>query len=339
MPGVERPIVVTMGEPAGVGAELLIKSWHRKRADGPAFVAIDDPERLTSAADILELVTPIQAVANCAAGAANFANALPVLVEPLAVPPTPGIPNSENAPTVIRSIERAVELVRKGAASAVVTNPIHKKCLYESGFAFPGHTEFLGALAGLDQPPVMMLAAPGLRVVPVTVHVALAEVPARLTSDAIVHAGSVTARALREDFGIAAPRLAVAGLNPHAGEAGSLGREDIEIIAPAIASLTELGVDSFGPAPADTLFHEAARANYDAALCMYHDQALIPLKTLDFFAGVNVTLGLPFIRTSPDHGVALDIAGAGTADPASLLAAIRMAAELSTRRASSTSNE
>jgi 4-hydroxythreonine-4-phosphate dehydrogenase len=250
----------------------------------------------------------------------------------LAKPVSPGRPDPANAPSVIEAITKAVALVRSSRAGGLVTNPIQKETLYAAGFAYPGHTEYLGFLAKVKH-PVMMLAGPELRVVPVTIHLSLAEALAALTTSAIVAAGRVTFEALRRDFGIAHPRLAVAALNPHAGEAGSMGREEIEIIAPAVKKLVALGIDARGPAPADTLFHEAARKRYDAVLCMYHDQALIPLKTLDFEHGVNVTLGLPFIRTSPDHGTALDIAGKGVASPASLIAALELAGAMAKRRA------
>ncbi len=267
-----------------------------------------------------------------AEAAAVFPRALPVLPQELAVEAEPGRPNPANAAAVIAAIERAVALVQAGEAAAVVTNPIQKETLYQAGFRYPGHTEFLAALAEIDTAPVMMLACPGLRVVPITIHLPLAEAAGALTTEAIIHAGRVTAAALATDFGIAAPRLAVAGLNPHAGEGGALGREEAEIIAPAAAALRADGIAVDGPAPADTLFHEAARRRYDAALCMYHDQALIPLKTIEFARGVNITLGLPFVRTSPDHGTALDIAGQGRADPRSLLAALETARDMARAR-------
>ncbi|MBM3541835.1 MAG: 4-hydroxythreonine-4-phosphate dehydrogenase PdxA, partial [Alphaproteobacteria bacterium] len=263
---------------------------------------------------------------------ARFRDAFPVLAEPLATPAVPGTPDSRNAPAVLRAIERAVEFARAGRAGAIVTNPIHKGVLYEAGFRHPGHTEYLAALAGGVR-PVMMLACRSLRVVPVTIHVPLARVAFALRTEDIVATGEIAAVALARDFGIAEPRLAVAGLNPHAGEGGHLGREEIEIIAPAVAALRAKGIRAEGPAPADTLFHDRARARADAVLCMYHDQALIPLKTIDFDGGVNVTLGLPFVRTSPDHGTAFDIAGKNLANPASLLAALELAAEMAAHRA------
>jgi 4-hydroxythreonine-4-phosphate dehydrogenase len=245
----------------------------------------------------------------------------------------PGLPDAANAPAVIESIRRAVALVMKGDAAAVVTNSIQKKTLYEAGFEHPGHTEFLAELAGGGARPVMMLVGAGMRVVPVTIHVSLRTALDSLTTEAIVATARITAQALDKDFGVARPRLALAGLNPHAGEEGSLGREDIEIVAPAVKALRAMGIDASGPLPPDTMFHTAARATYDAAVCMYHDQALIPLKTLAFDTGVNVTLGLPFVRTSPDHGTALNIAGKGVANPASLIEAIRLAGTMARHRA------
>jgi 4-hydroxythreonine-4-phosphate dehydrogenase len=263
---------------------------------------------------------------------AVFAQALPILHRPLAVPVVPGQPNPAHAGAVIAAIEEAVALATSGRASGVVTNPIQKASLTAAGFPHPGHTEFLGELAGLGVPPVMMLACPELRVVPVTVHEALAKAIARLTPEMIIATSRIVAAALKRDFGIVAPRLAIAGLNPHAGEAGTMGREEIDIIAPAIATLRAEGIDARGPMPPDTMFTALARPGYDAAICLYHDQALIPIKTIDMAGGVNVTLGLSIIRTSPDHGTALDIAGKGLADPASLIAAIRLAGELAQKR-------
>ena len=328
------PIALTMGEPAGIGGELALKAWKSAPC---CFFAIDDPARLGALAERLGLGVPVVAIAGPAEAEAVFPRALPVLAQELAADVEPGRPDPANAAAVIAAIERAVALVRAGEAAAVVTNPIQKETLYQAGFQYPGHTEYLAALAGIDTAPVMMLACPGLRVVPITVHLPLAEAAGALTTEAIVHAGRVTAAALATDFGVAVPRLAVAGLNPHAGEGGALGREEAEIIAPAVAALRAAlgaeGVTITGPAPADSLFHAAARARYDAALCMYHDQALIPLKTIDFARGVNITLGLPFVRTSPDHGTALDIAGHGRADPQSLLAAFETAWDMARARA------
>ncbi|MGG5818486.1 4-hydroxythreonine-4-phosphate dehydrogenase PdxA [Falsiroseomonas sp. HW251] len=319
------PLALTMGEPAGIGPEITLAAWRAVRAAGPAFFLIADPSLLPGA-PLAVIDVPEQA-------AAAFPDALPVLPLPLAVPAVPGRPDPRNAQPVIAAIERAVALAKAGRAAAVVTNPIQKSVLTAAGFPHPGHTEFLGELAGAGVLPVMMLACPGLRVVPVTIHMSLRRAAADLTTEAIVTQGRVVAAALRRDFGIAAPRLVVAGLNPHAGEDGTMGREDIEVVAPAVAALRAEGLAVRGPLPADTLFTPRARAGYDCALCMYHDQALIPVKTLDMDGGVNVTLGLSIIRTSPDHGTALDIAGKGLADPGSLIAALRMAGEMAKARA------
>jgi 4-hydroxythreonine-4-phosphate dehydrogenase len=318
-----RPLALTMGEPAGIGGEIAAKAWSRRKEGVPPFFLITDPAVVPG---------PAAVIARPAEAPDVFERALPVLPVRLLRPVTIGRPDPANAPAVIGAIERAVALVGAGEAAAIVTLPIRKETLYDAGFRHPGHTEFLAELAG-GATPAMMLVCPGLRVVPVTIHLALRDALARLTTAAIVAAGRISAAGLMRDFGIAAPRLTVAGLNPHAGEGGALGREEIEIIAPAVARLRADGIAVSGPAPADTLFHERARARYDAALCMYHDQALIPLKTIDFDRGVNVTLGLPFVRTSPDHGTALDIAGRGIASPESLVAALRLAAEMAARRA------
>jgi 4-hydroxythreonine-4-phosphate dehydrogenase len=245
----------------------------------------------------------------------------------------PAHPDPADAPAVLGAIETGVRHVLSGYAAALVTNPIHKDSLYRAGFRYPGHTEYLAALAGISEAPVMMLVCPGLRVVPVTIHLALRRAIRDLCTSAIVHAGRVTEAALQRDFGVAAPTLAIAGLNPHAGETGGLGREEIEVIEPAVAELRAAGINACGPFAADTMFHAEARRSYDAALCMYHDQALIPIKTIDFHGGVNVTLGLPFVRTSPDHGTAFAIAGRGIARAESLIAALRLAADMAARRA------
>ncbi len=326
------PLALTMGEPAGIGGEITLKTWSARAEAGlPPFFVFDDPDRLAHLARALGWQVSIAVIAAPEEAAAVFARALPVLPIALPRPVVPGKPDSANASAVIGAIAKAVDLVQRGRAAALVTNPIQKETLYAAGFSHPGHTEYLAELAG-GVTPVMMLLCRELRVVPVIVHHPLAELIALLRTETIVTAGRITADALQRDFGIARPRLAVAGLNPHAGENGTLGREEIEIIAPAAAALRAMGIDASGPAPADTLFHAAARARYDAALCMYHDQALIPLKTIDFDRGVNVTLGLPFIRTSPDHGTACDIAGKGIANPASLVAAIELAGALAKRR-------
>ncbi|HYG91439.1 MAG TPA: 4-hydroxythreonine-4-phosphate dehydrogenase PdxA [Azospirillum sp.] len=327
------PLAVTMGEPAGIGGEIVLKAWAERRDTGvPPFVVLDDPERLIRLAVRIGLDVSVRAVAGPEEAAGVFDAALPVLPLALSAPVEPGRPDPTNGAAVIASIDRAVDLVRQGRASAVVTNPIQKSALYAAGFRHPGHTEYLAHLAGLAEEPVMMLAASGLRVVPVTIHVSLREAVETLSSAAIVHCGRVTAAALTRNFGIASPRLAVAALNPHAGEGGAMGREEIDIIQPAVDTLRAVGIAATGPWPADTLFHVHARAGYDAVLCMYHDQALIPLKTVDFDTGVNVTLGLPFVRTSPDHGTALDLAGTGRASASSLVAAMRMAGEMAGRR-------
>jgi 4-hydroxythreonine-4-phosphate dehydrogenase len=318
------PLALTMGDPAGIGGELTVRAWQALRHSGPCFVGLDDPQRFTG--------IPIAEVGSAAEAAAAFAKALPVLPVRLAEPATPGHPNTANAHAVIASIERATELCLSGEASGMVTNPINKAALYDAGFAYPGHTEFLAALTGAHGRQIMMLASPDLRVVPVTVHASLRNSIGMLTTEGIVAAARTTADALRRDFGFAHPRLGIAGLNPHAGEQGALGDEETTIIAPAIAMLRAEGIDVSGPWPPDTMFTRTARARYDAAICMYHDQALIPLKTLDMDHGVNVTLGLPIVRTSPDHGTAYDIAGKGLADPSSLIAAIKLAAELAHAR-------
>ncbi|KQW72291.1 4-hydroxythreonine-4-phosphate dehydrogenase [Phenylobacterium sp. Root77] len=331
----QPPLALTLGDPAGVGPEIIVKAWNLLRASGPAFVVVGDFQALASASG--SSMRTVRRVTTTKEAVAVFADALPVLDIPLRSPVIAGQPSSTAAPAIIRWIETAVGLALSGAVSGLVTAPIAKAPLYEAGFGFPGHTEFLGELTAAAnyqgaRGPIMMLAVEGLRTTLVTVHEPLSKVGASLSVDKIVNAGLVTAQALRRDFGIAEPRLAVAGFNPHAGEDGTIGREDAEIIAPAVAALRAQGVAATGPTPADSLFHEAARARFDAAVCMYHDQALIPVKMLDFWGGVNVTLGLPIVRTSPDHGTAFDIAGRGLARPDSLIAAIRMAGEIAARR-------
>jgi 4-hydroxythreonine-4-phosphate dehydrogenase len=316
-------LALTMGDPAGIGPELTIKAWQALRQTGPAFIAITDPA-------ILAPHIPIHIVTNNHIG--DFATGLPVLPVTLATPPAPGIPDTANAASIIASIERAVRLAQAGTVAAIVTNPISKAVLRQAGFPHPGHTEFLAALTNTSGREIMMLASPHLRVVPVTIHVSLRRALDLLTTQAIIDAVRTTAHALRHDFGIATPRLAIAGLNPHAGEAGHMGDEEQHIIAPAIAALRAEGLHVTGPHPPDTMFTPAARAAYDVAICHYHDQALIPLKTLDMWNGVNITLGLPIVRTSPDHGTAFDIAGHGRANPASLIAALRMGADMGERR-------
>lgn len=327
-----RPIALTMGDPAGIGGELTLRAWQIRRDGDGCFVALDDPDRLRDLARQMRLDVPIATVAAAGEVLAEFRDALPVLPVRLAVPAQPGRPDSRNAPAVVASIERATELAARGLAGAVVTNPINKAALYDAGFAYPGHTEFLAALTGAVGKQIMMLASPELRVVPVTVHASLRRSIEMITTERIVAAARTTEAALRWEFGIPQPRLAIAGLNPHAGEQGALGDEETTIIGPAIDELRRDGMDVSGPWPPDTMFTESARERYDVAICMYHDQALIPLKTLDMIHGVNVTLGLPIVRTSPDHGTAYDIAGRGLADPSSLMAALDLAAELAARR-------
>ncbi|HEY0418662.1 MAG TPA: 4-hydroxythreonine-4-phosphate dehydrogenase PdxA, partial [Acetobacteraceae bacterium] len=320
----------TMGDPAGIGGELSLKAWLARRGAAP-FVALDDPDRLADIARFLGLDVPIRTVNAAHAAGALFPDALPVLPIRLAAPPIPGEPDPANAPAVIASIEQATRLTLAGETAAVVTNPIHKSTLYGIGFPHPGHTEFLAALT--DTPlPVMMLASPGLRVVPITVHASLARMLEMITVERITAVTRVTAQALRDHWNIPHPRIAMAGLNPHAGEDGTMGAEEITTIAPAIAQLRAEGLDVTGPFAADSLFTPEARSRYDVAMGMYHDQALIPLKTLDMHHGVNTTLGLPIIRTSPDHGTAFAIAGHGTANPTSLIAALDLAHTLATRR-------
>ncbi len=328
-----HPLAMTLGEPAGIGPDLALAVWRRRvELDLAPFYLIGDVAFLTQRAKALGLDIPITATTPEQA-AALFARALPVVPLDTPVTASPGKPDASSAPAAIASIRRAVSDVLAGRAGAIVTNPVAKNVLYRSGFAEPGHTEFLARLAqeatGKAVTPVMMLWSSELAVVPVTIHLPLKDVPMRVTTNLIVETGRIVVRDLKNRFGIAKPRLAVAGLNPHAGEEGALGEEDGAIVAPAVAQLNADGIDALGPLPADTMFNERARAGYDVALCMYHDQALIPIKTLAFDRAVNVTLGLPFVRTSPDHGTAFDIAGTGRADPSSLIAALALAARLS----------
>jgi 4-hydroxythreonine-4-phosphate dehydrogenase len=324
---------VTMGEPAGIGGEIALKAWLGRAHGVPPFYLIDDPGRLAELAESLGWPVPIRVIDGPDAALPVFGDALPVVPLGIALRARPGRPDPADAQAVVGAIEAGVRDVTSGRAAALVTNPIHKESLYRAGFSYPGHTEYLAALADAAEPPVMLLACPGLRVVPVTIHLPLKRAIKHLSAPAIVHAGRITDAALRRDFGVATPTIAVAGLNPHAGEAGALGREEIEIIEPAVAELRAAGIEVRGPLPPDTMFHPEARATFDAALCMYHDQALIPIKTIDFYGGVNVTLGLPFVRTSPDHGTAFAIAGRGVARAESLIAALRLAAEMAARRA------
>ncbi len=318
------PIALTCGEPAGVGPELAYKAWQELGEDLPFFL-IGDARHLPSGVSAIEIADPAETT-----GAAR--HGLPLLPHRFAANSIAGQPAPENAQGVIDVIARGVDLVQSGAASALCTGPIHKKALKDgAGFAFPGHTEFLAHLAGVER-VVMMLACDQLRVVPVTIHIALSEVPAALTPDLLADSIRITNAALKRDFGVETPRIAVAGINPHAGEGGAMGNEEIEMIAPVLEQLRGDGIEIAGPLPADTMFHARARKGYDVAICMYHDQALIPIKTLDFDHGVNVTLGLPFIRTSPDHGTAFDIAGRGIALPTSLIEALKMADRMALAR-------
>src|SRR5271168_216662 len=329
---VVKPLALTLGEPAGIGPDLALAIWRRRAELGiPPFYIVADAEFLGRRAAQLRLDVPLATVTPVSAAAA-FNTALPVVPLDVAITAEPGRPDRSSAPAAVASIRRAVADVMAGSAAAIVTNPVAKNVLYNWGFAEPGHTEFLATLVreatGKTLRPVMMLWSPELAVVPVTIHLPLREVFKQLSVELVVDTGRIVARDLAKRFGLPHPRLAVAGLNPHAGEEGTLGEEDGAIVAPAVARLVAEGIDARGPLPADSLFHERARATYDAALCMYHDQALIPIKTLAFDHAVNVTLGLPFVRTSPDHGTAFDIAGTGRADATSLIAALRLAARL-----------
>jgi len=311
------PVALCCGEPAGVGPELAVRAWEVLRDDCP-FVWIGDPRHLPDG-------TPVVGVSDPAEARDTSARAMPVLRHEFAAPSVPGSPDKANARGVIEVIKRGVDLVQSGATSALCTAPINKKALINgAGFAYPGHTEFLAALTGANH-PVMMLVSPQLRVVPTTIHIALSDVPAALTPELLRDTIAITAAGLRQHFGITRPRIAVAGLNPHAGEGGAMGHEEQDWIAPLISSLQSPDYEITGPHPADTMFHAAARAKYDVAIAMYHDQALIPIKTLDFDRGVNATLGLPIFRTSPDHGTAFDIAGQGIASPTSLIEALKLA--------------
>jgi 4-hydroxythreonine-4-phosphate dehydrogenase len=326
-----KPLALTLGEPAGIGPDIALTAWMRRRElKLPPFYLAGDKRFLDARARKLGLKVPATSVAPADAVTA-FAESLPVVETGVVATAEPGQPDDSSAAAALTSIRHAVEDVRSGRAAAVVTNPIAKSVVYRAGFKHPGHTEFLAELAADGGPParpVMMLWSPVLAVIPVTIHVALREAVAQLTTREIVETCTIAAAELRRYFGLAHPRIAVSGLNPHAGEYGSLGTEEQEIVAPAVAALKDAGIDARGPLPADTMFHEAARKTYDCAVCMYHDQALIPIKTLAFDDAVNVTLGLSFIRTSPDHGTAFDIAGTGRANPSSLIAALRLAARM-----------
>lgn len=327
-----QPLALTQGDPAGIGPDITLAAWTRRRELGlPPFLFVGDPAVMRSRARQLGLAIPL--VETDAAGACDaFVDALPVSPISIGMDVVAGEPHVATAKATIAAIEAAVSMSMAGQAAGVVTNPIAKSVLYEAGFGFPGHTEFLAELAkratGRQVLPVMMLAGPKLRAIPVTIHIPLKDVPATLTTDLIVETGRIAHDDLKSRFGIPHPRMAVAGLNPHAGEGGALGAEDDAIVLPAVQILRSRGIDAFGPLPADTMFHDEARRRYDVAICMYHDQALIPAKALGFDDSVNVTLGLPFVRTSPDHGTAFGIAGKGVAKEDSLVAALKLAAEL-----------
>ena len=330
-----RPLAVSLGDPAGVGPEITVKAWSHLREHGPRFMVVGDYTSLSGAVPRGGL--PIRRVSGVDEAAAIFPEALPVLDVPLTSRVVAGQPSPLYANAVVRWIETAVGLALSGAVAGVVTAPISKGPLYQAGFGFPGHTEFLAELtatAPVNGPrgPVMMLTAADLKTVLVTIHVPLTRAIASLSIERIVEVGRCAAHALVHDFGIPAPRLAMAGLNPHAGEGGTMGREELDIVGPAAAALRGLGIDCGDPKPADSLFHPDARARYDAVICLYHDQALIPVKTIDFWGGVNVTLGLPIVRTSPDHGTGFEIAGRGLARPDSMIKAIQLAAEMAAQR-------
>ena len=324
------PLAVALGDPAGIGPEIVAAAWATRRARNlPPFFAIGDLRSIKAVSDV-----PIVVLGAPGDAAAMYPHALPLVQVDDPGEIVPGCPNLPGARCALDSLELAVGLCRAGTASGIVTGPVSKAQLYAIGFTYPGQTEFIAERCGVAAGNVaMMLAGPTLRTVPVTIHTALAQVPAVLTTELIVSRCRVVARGLQRDFGIAAPRLAVAGLNPHAGENGTLGRQEIEVIAPAVELLRGEGIDIVGPLSADAMFHPRARAAYDAAICMYHDQALIPLKTIHFDDGVNVTLGLPIVRTSPDHGTAFGIAGQGLASADAMIAAIALAGEAAMRRA------
>lgn len=320
------PVALSCGEPAGIGPEIAAGAWSALGARVPFFV-VGDPSHFEGRG------VPVQTIRAPGDAIQASAGGLPVLAHDFPAAATAGRPDPANAQAVIDAIARAVDLVMSGAAGALCTLPVHKKALKDgAGFPYPGHTEYLGHLGGVDR-AVMMLVCAGLRVVPATVHIPLVQVPGALDRRLLTDTIRITAAGLRRDFGIEAPRIAVAGLNPHAGEGGVMGDEEETLIGPVVRTLRDEGLAITGPHPADTMFHAGARARYDAAIAMYHDQALIPVKTLDFAGGVNVTLGLPFIRTSPDHGTAFDIAGQGSADPSSLIAALELACDMARARA------
>jgi 4-hydroxythreonine-4-phosphate dehydrogenase len=325
-------LALSLGDPAGIGPEIIAKAWTTLRHSGPAFMVIGDADLLAAQG------VAVQRVGGPKDALAAFSIALPVFDQPLSHSVTAGVADKAHAPAIIHWIETGVAMTIKGEVSGLVTAPISKAPLYEAGFKFPGHTEFLASLTTEvpmdgERGPVMMLTSGDLRAVLVTIHVPIAKVASALTHEAIIHTAMVTAEAMTRDFGIATPRLVLAGLNPHAGEGGTIGDEEVRILAPAVAALQAQGINCVGPKPADTLFHDEARKTYDAVICLYHDQALIPVKMLDFWGGVNVSLGLPIVRTSPDHGTGFDIAGKGIARADSLIAALRMADQIANSRA------
>jgi 4-hydroxythreonine-4-phosphate dehydrogenase len=329
------PLALTQGDPAGIGPDITLMTWMCRTAERiPPFLYLGDPRILAARAERLGLAVPIEET-DIPSALGLFDRVLPVLAIPAGAEITPGNPDSASASGTIGAIERAVELTLTGKVAAVVTNPIAKSVLYGADFPFPGHTEFLADLGrratGQPVTPVMMIAGPELRTIPVTIHIPLRQVPEALTTRMVYETCRIADHDLRVRFGLERPRLAVSGLNPHAGENGALGTEDDAVVAPAIEQLRAEGIDAVGPLPADTMFHAAARKTYDVAVCMYHDQALVPAKALGFDDAVNVTLGLPFIRTSPDHGTAFSLAGTGTARPTSLIAALNMAADMAAR--------
>ncbi len=324
-------LALTIGEPSGIGPDITIAAWQKLRKSGPAFAFLGPADVISDRAACLGEVIATAIISEPREAANVFAKAIPVVDPGLDISVERGKPDGRNAKAVLRSIEAAVALTLSGGFEAIVTNPIQKAVLYGAGFAFQGHTDFIAELcrsAGHPADPVMMLSTQGLRTIPVTVHIPLKDVPGALTKDGIVRQVRIAEKALREKLGIIAPRIGVTGLNPHAGEGGALGREEFDIIQPAIDELEKSGVHVEGPLPADTVFHEQARESFDLIVCMYHDQALIPVKTIGFHDGVNTTLGLPLVRTSPDHGTALSLAGTGKANPSSLIAALKLAAAM-----------
>lgn len=338
------PLALTMGDPAGIGPDIIIAAWHeRRRRQLPPFVVYGDPEVFLSRSRALGVPLAVNTLVGGCALPVEDGDTLPLVSVASCGPVAPRHPSSAAAAATLAAIDRATADVISGRAAALVTAPITKAVLYDAGFRYPGHTEYLARLAEAAYPderfhPVMMLACDELRVVPATVHIPLSRVPETLTATLIEETILITAASLRRDFGLEEPRIAVTGLNPHAGEEGAIGTEDRDLISPVISALAARGLHVFGPRPADTLFHAAARRTYDAVVAMYHDQALIPIKTIAFDTGVNVTLGLPFVRTSPDHGTAYDLAGTGRASAESLIAALKLANTMAARRISSTAS-